>query len=89
MFVSIYCSRCGNRRRLSTKTTAHDLLSAIKAGWNSCGTALYCPKCAKTWHERNSGRMAGDLNTASQIASAMVRSLETRKTPEDWNGYSD
>lgn len=79
MFVRIYCSRCGNRRRLSTKGGSEDALAAIRAGWGSCGNALYCPKCTKTWNERNSKPMAGTVNTLANIGDVMIRSLEYAK----------
>lgn len=48
----IYCSRCGakSRYRSCGMTGAWD---HYNAGWRSCGTALYCPKCSRSWHERN------------------------------------
>lgn len=42
-----------------------EVLPAIRRhgmyGWNSCGSALYCPSCSATWDKRNPGRpMAGE-----------------------------
>jgi hypothetical protein len=40
----------------------------INEGWNSFGSALYCPICSRTWDERNKGRkMHGKWNTARLI----------------------
>lgn len=54
--VQIMCSNCGHRSR----TYRIDRFSRIEpaneyvaAGWNSFGDAFYCPKCVKTWEQRN------------------------------------
>jgi len=52
MWIFLQCSRCGNRRRISDRVGTH-ATKAVNAGWRSFGTALYCPKCSDTWHERN------------------------------------
>lgn len=71
MWVKISCSRCGESRRLSTKQV--DCVgSAIKAGWGSYGSALYCPKCAKSWHDRNEKPMADESHTAMRIAALVA-----------------
>lgn len=52
MWLFLTCSRCGKHRRISDRVGTH-ATRAVYAGWRSYGTALYCPKCADTWHERN------------------------------------
>lgn len=76
MFVNISCSRCGDRRRLSTNRGSIDALAAIRAGWDSCGHALYCPKCVKTWTERNNRHLAGETNTLANIMDVELSSLQ-------------
>lgn len=71
--MQIQCSNCGLIKgfRFSEKQTA----SLIQDGWNSFGSALYCPICSGTWAERN-GRdrsMAGGENT-----TAVIRNLHAR-----------
>ena len=66
MFFYIQCSRCGKRRRLTT-SRRESLDRAIQKGWGSCGTALYCPECSKTWNQRNSKPMSSEANTFHQL----------------------
>lgn len=49
--VTLQCSCCGDRRPVVY--TAFNLASMIKNGWSSYGSALYCPKCTRTWKNRN------------------------------------
>jgi len=67
----ITCSNCGVHRALD----AHkDPADAIRAGWNSCGDALYCPECSRTWSERNPGRAMSSLeNTYFKILKKIGR----------------
>ena len=62
MFYKITCSNCGKHRRLSYPAES-SIWHAIARGWNSCGSALYCPECVKTWHQRNDKELAGERNT--------------------------
>lgn len=56
-------------------------VNAIKEGWNSFGSALYCPECVKTWDERNDGRkLAGERNTFFAI---MRLFMEAKKGEKD------
>jgi hypothetical protein len=66
MFFKITCSNCGKHRRLSFPMEA-SIYHAIACGWNSFGSALYCPDCVKTWHERNNKELAGERNTHDVI----------------------
>jgi hypothetical protein len=60
--VWIQCSCCGNHTSFSYTVT--NVMKQIKEGWNSFGSALYCPICSKTWNERNKGiEMHGQWNT--------------------------
>lgn len=64
--MRIDCSNCGTHYRF--KYSAANVLKAIELGWNSCGSALYCPDCTKTWKERNGNRpLAGRKNTIRVI----------------------
>ena len=59
MTIDVMCSRCGNHQKLSNKRI-QDTADLIHSGWGSCGSALYCPECAKSWKERNGNRQMGD-----------------------------
>lgn len=64
--VNIQCSRCGASREFDYRPAAVDI--TIGMGCGSCGSALYCPECTKTWAERNGSReMGGGENTAEVI----------------------
>lgn len=76
MYVHIYCSSCGTRRRLSTTRGSIDALATIRAGWHSYGGALYCPKCSKTWSFRNRKMLSDDINTLADILDVEIRCLE-------------
>ena len=63
MQITILCSSCGMRKRISHKSM-DEIMIVIKDGWNSFGNALYCPTCADTWNVRNGERqLAGERNT--------------------------
>ena len=65
--MKISCSRCGADHAF--RYCAANVLNAVyNLGWGSYGAALYCPKCTKTWDERNKGRpMPGPENTIGVI----------------------
>ena len=71
--MQIQCSNCGATR--SFKYSAGNVLRIVGVnGWNSCGSALYCPKCSKTWHERNGSRpLASQENTMARIDAIRQR----------------
>lgn len=63
MIIDVQCSCCGNHIKLSNKKIQYTV-DLIKSGWGSCGSALYCQECSKTWKERNGNRkMADERNT--------------------------
>lgn len=71
---SIQCSNCGSRRVLNA---AADSLDAVKEGWGSFGSALYCPACSASWGVRNNGRpMADQENTIRVILTAFFTQSE-------------
>lgn len=72
MWVTIYCSGCGNRRRLSTKRGTTDAYAAYAAGWTNRGNGFYCPKCSR---ERNIVRIPSEVAVA--ILAHEVRWLES------------
>lgn len=78
MYVYLQCSNCGRQRRLSNKHLRYTA-DVINQGWGSYGSALYCPKCSKTWDERNPGRpMAGDVNTFHVVTAIFKRAMDAR-----------
>lgn len=71
--ITLTCSNCGRHQELSNEKM-QDTADVISAGWGSCGGALYCPECSRTWGERNPGRpMSDDRNTFFVIMSAFMR----------------
>lgn len=66
--VQIQCSCCGAKKNFRY-STGNVLNKVTGVGWNSFGHALYCPKCSKTWHERNGldRPLAGRDNTIAVI----------------------
>ena len=63
MYIDVMCSCCGNHQKLSNEKI-EDTVDLIHSGWGSCGSALYCPECSKSWKERNGNRkMADERNT--------------------------
>ena len=72
--VTLQCSCCGERR--SVVYTALNAASIIKEGWGSYGSALYCPKCTRTWEERNGANrpMPGKFNTLRIIDELYIES---------------
>lgn len=76
MRITIQCSNCGKRRRVSTNNP-DGLIKLVRQGWNSCGSALYCLECSKTWKDRNGDRpMAGAQNTIHLITLQAARAME-------------
>lgn len=68
MVITITCSCCGAHREISNEKMEYTV-KAIKDGWGSFGSALYCPKCTAAWDERNPDRpMPGEKNTFWVIA---------------------
>lgn len=52
--ITLRCSNCGAHEEL--RSTLVETVEAIKRGWGSFGSAIYCPACTETWDERNPGR---------------------------------
>ena len=79
-FIRLQCSRCGNTHVM--EYSARNVLKAVRSGWNSCGSALYCPDCAKTWEERNGDRkLCGEEHTVLVI-DIIYRRLEPKTVTE-------
>lgn len=74
IIVRLQCSNCGAVEEI--KNRIDETEKAIKSGWGSYGSALYCPKCSETWDERNPGRpMADERHTFWIIAALIHRAL--------------
>ena len=72
--IRLQCSNCGATETITNRIDEAE--KAIKSGWGSYGSALYCPECSKTWDERNPGRpMADEGNTFWVITALIHRSL--------------
>lgn len=71
MWLLLTCSRCGKHRRISDRVGTH-ATRAVYAGWRSYGTALYCPKCADTWHERNDKPLNPKNHTIDRIVQIQL-----------------
>lgn len=77
MWIHITCSCCGKHRRISDNHP-EQAVSAARAGWRSHGTALYCPDCVKTWHERNTKALCNELDTCERILVFVGRARRRR-----------
>ena len=76
MYIHIQCSNCGKSRRVSNKRMQYTG-NVIREGWGSCGSALYCPECSKSWDKRNPGRpMADKANTFLAISGVLKKTLD-------------
>lgn len=77
------CSCCGNHEELSNEKVEYTV-DAIKRGWWSCGSALYCPECSKTWAERNGSRpMSGERNTFCIILNQFFEAIKHAEENEE------
>lgn len=75
MKIDIMCSCCGNHETVSNRKVSNSV-DLIKRGWGSCGSALYCPECTRTWKERNGDRpMADERNTFFVILNLFMDAL--------------
>lgn len=80
MKIDIMCSCCGNHETVSNRKVS-DSIDLIKRGWGSCGSALYCPECTRTWKERNGDRpMADERNTFFVILNLFMDALREADT---------
>lgn len=80
MKIDIMCSCCGNHETVSNRKVSNSV-DLIKRGWGSCGSALYCPECTRTWKERNGDRpMADERNTFFVIMNLFMDALKEDKT---------
>ncbi len=62
---------------MSFEYSADHVIGATRAGWNSYGSALYCPSCAATWHDRNrlDKPLSGPENTINVIDGIHSRQI--------------
>jgi hypothetical protein len=80
MKIDIMCSCCGNHETVSNRKVSNSI-DLIKRGWGSCGSALYCPECTRTWKERNGDRpMADERNTFFVILNLFMDALREADT---------
>lgn len=49
--IFIQCSNCGEHRTVKSSGVTADLMYLMN--YRVVGDALYCPKCVKSWKERN------------------------------------
>lgn len=70
MWIYITCSRCGVHRRISDRKPEHAKKLAGKGWWNY-GTALYCPSCSASWHERNIKELGTEADAENRILMVM------------------
>lgn len=70
MWLNIGCSRCGKTYRLSDNHP-EKAVNMARAGWRNYGTALYCPKCSSTWHQRNSKPLGNEIDAVYRILVIM------------------
>ena len=80
MYLQIMCSCCGHRSKQFKYDRYRRIEPAdeiVKAGWGSVGSAFYCPKCVKTWEERNGKDrpLWGEQHTKERVYQVMVSDL--------------
>lgn len=80
MYLQIMCSSCGHRSRKFKYDKYRRMEPAdeiVKAGWDSYGDAFYCPKCVKTWEQRNwkDRPLWGKDHTKERVYQVMVGEL--------------
>lgn len=78
--VQIQCSCCAHRSRKYRidKYNFDDMPDKfVDAGWDSFGSAFYCPKCVKTWEQRNGKNrpLWGEEHTRERVYQVMVGDL--------------
>lgn len=79
--TDIQCSNCGKREEI--ENTVDNAVQIIKSGWDSIGSALYCPNCVESIKNRKYGdRLAGEKNTFIVIMNWILRQKERRKEHE-------
>lgn len=74
MYIYIQCSRCGKRRRISTKSEKF-IANAVRQGWGNYGRALYCPECSNFWFVRNTQAMGSKTDTFRLIAMVICQQV--------------
>lgn len=80
MYLQIMCSCCGHRSRkfkYDRYARTEPAEEIVKAGWDSFGSAFYCPKCVKTWEQRNGKDrpLWGEDHTKERVCQVMVGEL--------------
>lgn len=74
--MRVQCSNCGAIKGFTY--TASNVNKTIFQGWGSYGSALYCPKCVKTWHERNNKNLSTNDNTIAVIDTIHERNKKRK-----------
>lgn len=80
MYLQIMCSCCAHRSRkfkYDRYARTEPAEEIVKAGWDSFGSAFYCPKCVKTWEQRNGKDrpLWGEDHTKERVYQVMVGEL--------------
>ena len=76
--VDLQCSNCGKCEEI--ENTVDNAVQIIKSGWDSIGSALYCPKCVEVIkNSRYGDRLAGEKNTFIVIMRWILRQKERRE----------
>ena len=84
MYFQIQCSSCGHRSRKLPYDVDKTSEQIIKTGWNSFGSAFYCPECSKgrpTWDQEHTRdlifrRMVHELTEAIAYRSGTMKREE-------------
>ena len=76
--TDIQCSNCGKREEI--ENTVDNAVQIIKRGWDSIGSALYCPKCVEVIkNSRYGDRLAGERNTFIVIMNWLLAAKQERQ----------
>jgi hypothetical protein len=77
MKIHYSCSNCGKREITSPVVGVPHGMYAL--GYRAVGSALYCPKCVRTWKERNGKDFDEQIaNPARQFANWWNNQLESQ-----------
>ncbi len=74
--MRVQCSNCGAIKGFTY--TATNVNNTIHEGWRSYGSAIYCPKCVKTWGERNMTKI-GNIEKTITLIDAIHERNKKRK----------
>lgn len=76
ILIDLQCSNCGKFERNVSNEKVENAVKVIKKGWNSFGSALYCPECSVKFEKRNGKPLSGEKNTFFVIMQHFLNSYK-------------